>query len=108
LYSSDGNSLGYNDDQLFVDYFNMQLRLLSQGALPKVEVTEQINGIEDEPLVKKQAAMTWAYSNQYFSFSKAAKRPLEILPPPGPGQDTGLEITPSQFFSIFKGNQLKR
>jgi multiple sugar transport system substrate-binding protein len=108
LYSSDGTSLGNNDDQLFVDYFNMQLKLLDQGALPKVEVTDMINGIEDEPLVNQKAAMTWAYSNQYFSFSKAAKRPLEVLPPPGPGQDAGLKITPSQFFSIFKGSSHKK
>lgn len=108
LYSSDGTSLGYNDDQLFVDYFNRQLRLLDQGALPRVEVTEQINGIEDEPLVNQKAAMTWAYSNQFFSFSEAARRPLEILTPPVSGQNRGLTVKPSLLFSISKGSKHKK
>ena len=108
LYKSDGTSLGYDDDQIFVDYFNMQLRLLNQGALPRVEVTAQINGIEEEPLVTQQAAITWAYSNQYYSFSQAAKRSLEILEPPGSWQGTGLVAKPSLLFSITKGSKHKK
>ncbi|MED4225929.1 ABC transporter substrate-binding protein [Neobacillus cucumis] len=108
IYNTEGTSLGYNNDQLFIDYFDMQLRLLSQGALPSVNVMEQINSIEDEPLVNHQAAMTFNHSNQYYSYTQAAKRPLEILPPPGPGQDIGLMVKPSQLFSITKGSKHKK
>jgi multiple sugar transport system substrate-binding protein len=108
LYNSDGTALGYDDDQLFVDYFNMQLKLLNQGAMPGADVMEQINGIEDEPLVNKQAAMTLTHSNQYISFSEVVNRPLAVLPPPGPGQATGLVASPSQFFSISKGSKHKK
>jgi multiple sugar transport system substrate-binding protein len=108
LYNADGNSLGYEDDQLFVDYFNMQLRLLDQGALPAVDVTEQINSIEDQPLVNQNAALSWGYSNQFYSFSDAAKRPLEILPPPGPGQQNALTVKPSLLFSISKSSKHKK
>lgn len=108
FYKLDGTSLGYEDDQLFVDYFDMQLRLLNQGAMPSVNVMGQINGIEDEPLVNHQAAMTFTHSNQYYSYTQAAKRELEILPPPGPGQDNGLMVKPSQLFSITKGSKHKK
>jgi len=108
LYNPDGTSLGYADDQLFVDYFDMQLRLMDQGAFPRGDVTQQINGIVEEPLVNQHAAMAWTHSNQYYSFSQAAKRQLEILPPPGPGQDSGLVVKPSQLFSITKGSTHKQ
>jgi multiple sugar transport system substrate-binding protein len=107
LFTPNGTSLGYEDDQLFTDYFDMQLRLLDQGALPGAEIMGQINGIEDEPLVKKQAAMALFHSNQYISFTQATKRPLEILPPPGLGNNTGL-VAPSQFFSISKESKHKK
>jgi multiple sugar transport system substrate-binding protein len=107
LYNSDGTSLGYDDDQLFIAYFNMQLRLLDQGALPRVDITEQISSIQDQPLVNQKAAMTWAYSNQFYSFSETAKRPLEILPPPENARHTNITVKPSLLFSITKGSKHK-
>src|SRR5690606_19287624 len=34
LYAEDGTRLGYEDDQLFVDFFAMQHRLMQAGAKP--------------------------------------------------------------------------
>lgn len=70
LYNKTGTGLGYEDDQLFIDYFEMQLRMLEKGAFPRADVTEQINRIEDELIVNQQTPMQWAYSNQYFGFWK--------------------------------------
>ena len=86
LYNDSGTGLGYEDDQLFIDYFDMQIRLLEKGAFPRADVTEKINGIEHSLFMHKLTPMTWAYSNQYISFSEAAKSELDIIPPPGPGQ----------------------
>jgi multiple sugar transport system substrate-binding protein len=107
LYNSKGTNLGYEDDQLFIDYFEMQLRLLEKGAFPRADVTEQIKSIEDELLVNQQSPMTWAYSNQYLGFLQAAGRQLELIPPPGPGQEQGLTVKPSMLFSISKGSKKK-
>ncbi|WP_160720725.1 ABC transporter substrate-binding protein [Bacillus sp. USDA818B3_A] len=107
LYNVEGTSLGYEDDKLFVDYFDMQLRLLNEGAFPRVDVTEQIKGIEDELLVNQQSPMTWGYSNQYYSFSKAADHSLEIIAPPGPNQQESLSVRPSMLFSITKSSKHK-
>jgi multiple sugar transport system substrate-binding protein len=107
LYNSNGTNLGYEDDQLFIDYFEMQLRLLEKGAFPRADVTEQIKSIEDELLINQQSPMTWAYSNQYLGFLQAANRQLELIQPPGPGQEQGLTVKPSMLFSISKGSKKK-
>ncbi|MEK3889540.1 ABC transporter substrate-binding protein [Bacillus sp. FSL K6-3431] len=107
LYNDEGTSLGYDDDQLFIDYFNHQLELVDIGAFPKPDVTEQIKIIEDELLVNQQSPMTWGYSNQYFGFLYASNRPLELYPPPGPNQTDGLLVKPSMFFSIAKSSEQK-
>lgn len=107
LYNKTGNGLGYDDDQLFIDYFDMQLRLLDKGAFPRADVTEQIKGIEDELLVKQQSAMQWVYSNQYTGFLQATNRELELFPPPGPGQESGLTVKPSMLFSMSKSSKHK-
>ncbi|MEC1520760.1 ABC transporter substrate-binding protein [Neobacillus niacini] len=107
LYNKSGTGLGYDDDQLFVEYFDMQLRLLDQGAFPRADVTEQIKGIEDELLVKQQSAMQWVYSNQYIGFLEATNRQLELFPPPGPGQDLGLTVKPSMLFSMSRSSKHK-
>jgi multiple sugar transport system substrate-binding protein len=107
LYNKTGTGLGYDDDQLFINYFDMQIRLLDEGAFPRADVTEQIKGIEDELLVKQQSAMQWAYSNQYIGFLQATNRQLELYPPPGPGQEAGLSVKPSMLFSISKNSKHK-
>ena len=107
LYNANGTGLGYENDQLFIEYFEMQLRLLEQGAFPKPNITEGIKGIEDELLTNQQSAMTWGYSNQYISFLKATDRPLEISVLPGLGHDTSLSVKPSMLFSVAKASKYK-
>lgn len=107
LYNSNGSGLGYEDDQLFIDYFEMQLRLLEQGALPSPDVTEQIKGTEDDLLVTQQSPMTWGYSNLTISYMETLNRSLELIAPPGPGQDSGLTLRPSMLFSMSKSSKHK-
>lgn len=107
LYNPNGTGLGYEDDQLFIDYFEMQLRLLEQGALPRPDVTEQIKGTEDDLLVTQQSPMTWAYSNLTISYMETLNRSLELIAPPGPGQDSGLTLRPSMLFSMSKSSKHK-
>ncbi|WP_042456047.1 ABC transporter substrate-binding protein [Neobacillus dielmonensis] len=108
LYNASGTGLGYEDDQMFVDYFEMQLRLLEQGAFPRPDVTEQIKGIQDELLVNQQSAVTWAHSNQYIGFTKSAKRTLELIQPPGYTQDMAYTVKPSMLFSVSKSSKNKQ
>lgn len=107
LYSEDGTQLGYDDDQLFIDFFGMQHRLVLAGAKPTPDITAQVKGLEDDPLVKGQAASIWQWTNQYVGLSQVADRPLEMHPLPGPGAKEGLFLKPSMFWSITKNSQNK-
>lgn len=107
LYNNNGTGLGYEEDQLFVDYFEMQLRLLEKGAFPRADEEDQIKGIENGLLVNKLAPMTWSYSNQYIGILETANRELDLIPPPGPGQGEGLTLRPSMHFSIAKSSKNK-
>ncbi len=107
LYNNSGTGLGYEEDQLFIDYFEMQLRLLEKGAFPRADEEDQIKGIENGLLVNKLAPMTWAYSNQYIGLLETANRELDLIPPPGPGQGDGLTLRPSMHFSISKSSKNK-
>jgi len=108
LYHSDYTSLGYAEDELFVDYFKRQLRLVELGAFPSPDVTDRIKKMEDELIVKGEAPIHWTWSNVYLTFSEAAGRPLELLMPPGPGQKEGMFVKPSMFFSIAKSSTNKK
>ncbi|MBS4208341.1 extracellular solute-binding protein [Bacillus sp. FJAT-50079] len=107
FFNEEGNTLGYDDDQFFIDYFTFQLQLVEEGAFPKPDVTEKIKGIADELLVNQQAAMSWGYSNQIYGFLHATDRSLELYPPPGPNQNDGLVLKPSMLFSIAKSSTQK-
>lgn len=107
LYSPDGTQLGYDDDQLFVDFFSMQHRLVKAGAKPTPDITAQIKGLEDDLLVKNQAASVWQWTNQFIGLQQVADRPLEMHPLPGPNQTQGLFLKPSMFWSIAENSQNK-
>jgi multiple sugar transport system substrate-binding protein len=107
LYSVDGTSLGYDDDQLFVDYFGLSTRLSEAKATPKPDVTAQIKGVEDDLMVKKQAVSVWQWTNQYIGIQQVSGRNLSMHPLPGPDANKGLFLKPSMFFSVSKNSKQK-
>jgi multiple sugar transport system substrate-binding protein len=107
LYSNDGSTLGYTDDKLFVDYFSRLQRITAAKAMQSPDEADQVKSTEDGPLAKGKAAFSWGFSNQYIGEQAAAKRPLEIAPPPGPNVKQGLYLKPSMYFSIAKSSKQK-
>lgn len=107
FYNEDGTGLSYKDDQLFVDYFDRQLRLVDAKAFPTPDVQAQIKGLEDEFIVKGNAAMTWNYSNQYLGFAQLTEAPLSINLPPEQAKESALFLRPSMFFSVPKSSEYK-
>lgn len=105
-YAKDGKSLGYTDDQPFIDYLKMVLRLQDAGAIPpmaeEIELIKQ--GIEAEPMVKGKAAMEYLWSNQVVAVAKAAGEGrnfvLNHLPRSKADGPAANYVKPSQFFSI--------
>lgn len=105
LYSKDGASLGYKDDQLFVDFFKMRSDLILDKAVPTPDFMAQLKGIEDDPVVTQNAIGIWQWSNQFVGLQQVANRDLAIAPMPGPDSDKGLYLKPSMFWSV--GNNSK-
>ncbi|XEC96098.1 ABC transporter substrate-binding protein [Paenibacillus tarimensis] len=102
LFSADGTSLGYDDDQLFIDYFGRLSKLVYEGALLPPDAKAQIKGLEDDPAVKGNAIGIWQWSNQFIGFQQVANRELALMNMPGPNMKEGMFINPGMYFSVAK------
>lgn len=108
FYKEDGTGLAYQDDQLFVDYFERQLRLVKAKTSPTPDESAQIKGMEDDFIVKGKSAITWNYSNQYLGFARLTDSPLSLYLPPEQMQEKALTLKPSMLFSIPKSSEHKK
>ena len=108
-FSTDGKALGYTNDQPFVDYLKMLMRLQDAGAMPGQQ--EQIasyrtGNVEALPIVSGKAAMQFMWSNQLVAAWTAAgpnrNFKLTMLPRPKDGGKPENYLKPSQFISITK------
>jgi len=105
LYSEDGSTLGYEDDQEFIDFFTMTSGLVKDKSVPTPDYLAQLKGIEDDPVVTQDAVGIWQWSNQFVGLQQVANRELAIAPMPGPDSQSGLYLKPSMFWSM--GNNSK-
>jgi multiple sugar transport system substrate-binding protein len=109
-YSDDGKSLGYTDDQPFINHLKMILRLQDAGAIPTREVELSEFGVNPGPetssIVRGKSAMNYYWSNQLAAIWKAAGEnrnfTLTHLPRPKDGCCSSNYFKPSMFFSITK------
>ncbi|MGE6629208.1 ABC transporter substrate-binding protein [Bacillus sp. NPDC077027] len=108
FYQEDGAGLAYQDDQLFIDYFERQLRLVKRKVIPTPDEGAQIKGMEDDFIVKRRAALSWNYSNQFSAFAQLTDSPLSLHLPPEHSEHKALTLKPSMMFSIPKSAQHKK
>lgn len=107
FYNEKGTGLAYKNDQLFVDYFNMQLRLVEGGAFPTPNEVAAVRVMEDDLIVNGESAVTWNYSNQYASFDQLTDSPLKLNLPPEHFINKALFLKPSMLLSLPKGSKHK-
>lgn len=108
LFKADGTELGYKDDKLFVDYFKRYQKWYDAGyLLPLDKLSQKKKVPEDDELTFGNSASVYAWSNQFLAHGLAAKRPLELVPPPGPNNNKGLFMKPSMYFSITSNSKVK-
>lgn len=107
LYAEDGSGLGYDDDQLFIDFFKMMEEQIKSGAMPKPDDLNQNAGIEDSPVVKGEAVGVWQWSNQFTGLQSVAEDELQFSPMPGPNASDGLFLKPSMFWSVAENSKHK-
>jgi multiple sugar transport system substrate-binding protein len=102
-FNEDGTALGYTDDSLLINHFNMILRLQDAGAVGTLEEAAEFTGPETSPIVTGQAAMQYQWSNQVVAIFTAAgeDRHFKLWHIPRPeGGNAANYLKPSQFFSI--------
>jgi len=85
LYNQDGTALGYDDDQVYVDFMNMTLDALDSGAVMSAPERSETadTGVEQDPITRQEAAMATIYwSNQLSALTNSAGKMLGITTMP--------------------------
>ncbi|MCL6515507.1 extracellular solute-binding protein, partial [Alicyclobacillus sp.] len=106
LFTPDQKAYAY-DDQTLADFWKLSRKLIQDGASPTLDKIQQLQGLEQEPIVQQKAAFDLHWSNQLTVLSDNGKVPLKLAPLPGPGQDQGMYLKASQFLSISKTSKYK-
>lgn len=106
LFSADGKSLGYDDDQYFIDFIGMNKRLIDAKAVPSSQDYATVKGLEDEFVVRGTAPFVELWSNAVVALSAAAKQDLKLTFLPG-GDVPGHYLKPAMFFSVTENSKAK-
>lgn len=109
LYSEDGTKLGYEDDQIFIDYVNMLLRLTQAKAIPTPDEWMQIAtaGKEARPVVTGDAGAIFEWANFGVIVEKVNPNIKLMIPPYAENGEKALWIKPGMFFSIANTSENK-
>jgi multiple sugar transport system substrate-binding protein len=106
VFSDDGKSLGYDDDQPAIDQLNMMLRMYDAGTIQTLEeaLGRQGETIEQSPMVVQECAMGFGWSNFIVATWDAAgaDRQFKMVPIPRSGDLPAIYPKPSMFFSLTR------
>ncbi|TBL80646.1 ABC transporter substrate-binding protein [Paenibacillus thalictri] len=102
LYNQAQDAIGYDDDKLFTDFMNMQLKWQKAGTISPMGVELEVRGLEDGPFPKGQAAFGGFgyWSNHADIMETQLKKPMGMAMYPGSGDGKGMYMKPSFFHSI--------
>lgn len=109
VYAEDGSGLGYDNDELFADYFMMDYELTQAGVVAPPDIRDEITNVENQLIVTQRAAMLGALggSNQLAALDNASGRNLKLASLPYlEGEKSGQFLKPSQFFSVYSGTSI--
>lgn len=72
--SESGTSLGYDKDQIFIDYFKLYKKWLDEGLIAPTSETDK-----NTLITSGKSALWWGVSNQVSGLSKSAKTVMQII-----------------------------
>ncbi|MEN8907193.1 MAG: extracellular solute-binding protein [Clostridiales bacterium] len=109
LYSEDGTSLGFDDEELLVDLFKEEQRLIKTGAIYDPAKAALEIATEESSLVKEKSTGGFAWSNFLVQYNIAMNKKLGIvtLPKAPTGDEPGMYIKASMFFSVAASSENK-
>ena len=103
FYDESFTKLGYEDDSLFIDFYNIFADLVKDGVNAPAWIVGEIDHSDYGQwlITKQKAAMTPLSSNMFVALVKTAGRPLSLALPPNAKDQVqyGLWIKPSQFLT---------
>ena len=110
IYNADGTALGYTDDSIVTDFFDMKKRLIdTTGVYPTPDILASIKDTQSDLIVSGQAAISWQASNLYSAICEVAQRSLKIAPYPKLTADgpSGMFVRNSQACCISNNSDYK-
>ncbi|QGH34168.1 extracellular solute-binding protein [Gracilibacillus salitolerans] len=107
LYAEDGSGLGYDDDQLFIDFFTILQEQVDMEATPTPDYLAQLAGPEDDPVVEGEGVGIFQWSNQFVGLEDMSEHTFAFGTPPGENLEDGLFLKPSMYFSISENSEQK-
>ncbi len=111
LFSEDGTSLGFEDDTITEEYFQMWKDMMDENVSPDPDEMNQILtlGQEAGPIVTGEAGTIFEWNN-YASKLSSVNDKLKIATPPlsDDSEDKGLWIKPGMFFSVAETSKVKK
>lgn len=107
FFNEDGTDLGYDDDKLLEDYYQMNKDMVDAGVAPGYDVIQQIKGVEDELIVHGKSPFDFRWSNQVGALSSASGKSFELTLLPGEGNAQGMFLKPAMLWSIPESSKHK-
>jgi multiple sugar transport system substrate-binding protein len=106
-YSSNGTELGYKDDQVFIDYFNLEKKFLNEGLVAPASITAGKSN-KDALIVTGKSAFNFGVSNNISNFNAYTQSPLKIISVPSltAGKVTSF-IKPSMYLGVSSYSEHK-
>lgn len=100
IYNDAGTGLGYTDDKLFSDYFEMYMDYIKKGyCLPPEELVAATTP-EESAFAKGKVAMQINWSNSCASIEQSTGVKIGIAPLPGNGKTQAMYTKPTMYFAI--------
>ncbi|MEW4289770.1 ABC transporter substrate-binding protein [Rossellomorea marisflavi] len=107
LFSEDGTALGYKDDKLLSDYFELNKKMVDAGVAPGYDTIQQIKGVEDELIVHGKAPFDFRWSNQATALDSASEQELAMTLLPGDNNREGMFLKPAMLWSVSENSKHK-
>ncbi len=103
-YDKSGKSIGYENDQIFADYFKFYKKCLDEGLISPSSITDK-NGL----ITSGKSALWFGVSNQVSGLSKSAGKTMQIISVPSAtaGKITSC-IRPSMFLCVSAYSKHKK
>ncbi len=107
-FNEQRNGLGFDDDRILIDYFQMLQSMMKEGIIPPPDVNLEYNTTNNSMLVHGMAGMmVGAWSNTISDLNDSAQRPILMAAMPGPGEAKGMYLKESQYWAIPKSSKNK-